>query len=339
MSAEKKPALESWDPARLLRGVSTHESKLSRGFMQSSPASWFPGLAAQWGALWYAYGIELRVTEVKPQLSVPRGLPFSFGALINDEPIGLYCDEGTARVIVETFSPDASPGASAVVLEYLVRRFFYTLSSSWSGPELGAVKFDPQTKARDVQSFGGIKVSFRLQQQVGTIWFSLGSSLVDLIDKLWRKQQASSENISSDLPSKLHLEIAQLGVPPSDLSQYVKPKTVIDLEVAISDTIIIRGNQKPLFAAQLLDIDGRFGFETLPGPAPSPIVPEGMTRIAIELGTLSIDPQNVQELLRPGSMYQTPLMLSDKVSLVINGENVAQAKLCSFEGRLAMAIL
>lgn len=339
MSAEKKPALEAWDPARLLRGVSAHEARLSRGFMQSSPASWFPGLSAQWGAIWYAYGVELRVSEVKPQLSVPRGLPFSFGALLNDEPVGLYCDESTARVIVETFAPDASPGASAVVLEYLVRRFFYTLSASWSGPELGAVKFDPQTKIRDAQSYGGIKVTFRLQQQVGTVWFALGPSLVDVIDKLWRKQQASSEAISLDLPSKLHLEIAQLGVPPSDLSQYVKPKTVIDLEVAISDTFVIRGNNKPLFPAQLLDIDGKFGFETLPGPAPSPIVPEGMTRIAIELGVIEIDPQNVQELMRSGSMYQTPIALSDRVSLVINGETVAQAKLCSFEGRLAMAIM
>ncbi len=330
-------SLDSWDPTKLLKGVSAHEVNLSRGFLRAQPGSWFPGMLAQWGALFYTFGVEAKVSEIKPVLSIPRGLPYAFGALMDDEPLGVFLDDDSARVILEVLTPESSPGASSVVLEYLVRRLLVTLGQSWSGPSLGNLVYDPDSKIRDAVLHGGIKLGIRVNQQTAIIWIALGPSLVAQFDKLWRKQEGSGAFYQGQ--QELRIEIAQLGVPPTEIPNYVKPKTVIDLEIPVNDTAIVRNGSKPLFAARLIDVDGNFGFEVLPGTPPTPVVPEGMTRIGIEILTTNLDGHVLAELQNGGAMFGTETPLDDKVSLVVGGERVARAKLCSFEGRFAVAVM
>lgn len=330
-------SLESWDPTKFLKGVSEHEVNLSRGFLKAQLGSWFPSMLSQWGALFYTFGIEVRISEIKTVLSIPRSLPYAFGALMDEEPLGIFLDEDSARVILDVFTPESSPGASSVMLEYLARRLLVTLGQSWSGPSLGSISYDPDSKIRDAVLHGGVKLGIRINQQTAFVWIALGPSLVARFDNLWKKQEGSGAFFQGE--QELRIEIAQLGVPPPEIPNYVKPKTVIDLEIPVNDTAIVRNNGKPLFAARLIDVDGTFGFEVLPGTPPTPIVPEGMTRIGIEILTTTIDGSVLGELQNGGTMFGTGIPLDDKVSLVVGGERVASAKLCSFEGRFAVAVL
>jgi hypothetical protein len=329
-------SLDSWDPSKFLKDVSAHEVNLSRGFLRAQPGSWFPGMMAHWGALFYTFGVEAKVVEVKPVIALPRGLPFAFGALMDKEPLGVFLDDDSARVIRDVLTPEASPTVGSVVLEYLVRRLLLTLGQCWSGPSLGKLTYDPDSKIRDAVIHGGVKLGMRINQQTIQVWFALGPSLVAQFDKLWRKQEGSGAVYQGN--QEIRVEIAQLGVPPSEIPNYVKPRTVVDLEIPVNDTVIVRNAGKPLFAAKLIDVEGSFGFEVIPGTPPTPVVPEGMTRVGIEILSFNIDGPVLSEL-QGGSMYSTGVPLDDKVSLVVGGERVARAKLCSFEGRFAIAVM
>lgn len=332
------PTLLPWEPLRLLKGLTAKEAGLSKGFLRSKPEQWFPGIAASWSPLTQSFAVECKVVEVLPLLKMPRGLPFAFGAKVDDAAIGFFIDDITTRQIISCCIQDASPQAGSVFIEYLVRRFFSTLASAWTGPSFKEAIFDSELNVREVSFAGVVKVGFRLQGQACSVWIGLSDELVKQFDSLWRKQVASSGAKHQSPISEIRLEIAQLGVPPASLSDYVKPKTVIDLEVPVSDTLIARGGGKSLFAAQLLDIEGMLGIEVLPGPTPNPIIPQGMTRIGIELGVIRLMPEAFTESVQPGCILETNIDLSDKVSLVINDESVAQGKLCIHEGRFALIV-
>ena len=138
------------------------------------------------------------------------------------------------------------------------------------------------------------------------------------------------------------LELAQLAVAPSMLAEYVKPGAIIDLEVALGDSLILRdgsgASAKAWLAARMLNVGGNLGFEVQPGPALLPPLPEGTTRLSIEFGSLQFEPGVIPEVSQVGAMWETSVRLGDKVRMSVNSERVAEATLCSYEGRFAVSV-
>lgn len=329
--------LVPWDTARYVRSVPSEEVALSRGFLRSAPQKWFPGVGAQWLPLAHTLGIELRLSEVKTVLAPPRGLAHGFGGTIDGEPMAIFLDEQSAKLITEASIPRSSPAASSVITEYFARRLLSSLASSWSGPESSVVRFDPHLKPYEMPCAGAIRLTLRVNDQLCTIWFALGSKFVSRLDNLWRRQMQSTARGDAS-SSELHVEVAQLGVPPSMLMDYVRSKTVIDLEIPLSDVVVIRQDGKALSAGKMCESNGMLVVEMLQGPAVSPIVPDGMTRLSIEMGTFTLPSSELAELGQPGAYIATGLQLSDKVQMVINNEKVADATLCVYEGRFAITV-
>ena len=225
------PSLLPWEPLRLLKGLTSKEASLSKGFLRSQPEQWFSGIAASWAPLIQSFSIDCKVIEVTPHLKMPRGLSFAFGASLDGEPVGFFLDDVSTKQIISCCVQDASPQAGSVFIEYLMRRLFSTLTSSWSGPSFTDATFDPDLNIREISFIGAVKIGFRLNNQQCSVWIGLSDVLVTQFDSLWRKQMAASGVKHQTPVSEIRLEIAQLGVPPASLSDYVKPKTVIDLAV------------------------------------------------------------------------------------------------------------
>lgn len=327
-----------WDPRRALRKVDSDEARLSRGFLRCRPERWFPGFPAHWLPLAHSLGIEFKVLEVKPVLGPPRGLKRGFFCSVDDEPLGIYLDDISSSVILETVVPGANSHAVDIVGEYLARRLLVSLESSWSGPESAVVRFETERDPLSVRTAGAVKFTVDVNGSHSVIWIVLGKMLVERLDGLWRRQIRSSAK-SGDGQMDLQAEVAQLAVPPAMLVEYLKAGTIIDLEIPLTDQVTLRLDGKPWLPARMCDIGGKFGIEVLPGPVTSSTVPEGSTRLSIVASQCVTDGLQIAEIAQMGAYWEMETPLSDVVAMVINRDRVAEAKLCSFEGRFALSVL
>lgn len=330
-------ALNSWDPQRLLRKLDPAEARYSRGFLRCRPEKWFPSFATQWLPLAHSLGVEIKVLEVKPVLSSPRTLRFGFAGAVDDEAVAMLMDEPSYEVLLEAMAPGAVPQSGPIVAEYMARRFLSSLALAWSGPEASVVRFDRQVNPLDVPAVGAVKFSFEINGSSATVWFLMGKLLIERLDGLWRRQVRSSAKAGGGAV-EVHLEIAQLAVPVSMLSDYTRPGSVIDLEVVSSDLVTLRHSGKGWLPGRLCALNGALGFEVISGPVASPVLPDGTTRLSIELTSVKFDPALLSEMAQVGAIWDTGVRLSDKVMLTINGDRVADATLCLFEGRFAISV-
>ncbi len=336
-TADEGVALTPWDASRFVRSVEAREMRYSRGFLRCRPERWLPGFPTHWLPLAHSLGVEFKSVEVKPLLALPSSLDHAFGGVVDGEPIGVYTDGASARTLLNAFVPGALPGGAEIVLEYLARRLLASLAMSWSGPESSVVQFEAQSLPRQTDVAGVIRFSFTVNGEQAQVYLALGKSVVERLDGLWRRQVQSTAK-PADAGNQLSIELAQLAVPPTMLVEYLKSGTVVDLEVPSSDAVTLRLGAKPWQAGRLCSIEGKIGFEVMPGPVSSPILPDGTTRLSIQFGTLPVDPGLLAELSQPGALYTSSIPLSDVVQLIINGEKVGTASLCCYQGRYAITV-
>ncbi|MCB0338812.1 MAG: FliM/FliN family flagellar motor switch protein [Bdellovibrionales bacterium] len=329
--------LAAWEPFRYLRQVDDTHAKFSRGFLRCRPEKWFPGFAAQWLPLAHSFGVEIKIIDVHPLLSAPRGLEIGFAGKIDGEPMAILLDHSSARILAETFIPGCGDDIRQVLLEYLARRCLGSLSLSWSGPESSRVEFDGTLDPFSVREVGAVKLGVLANGSSCTVWIVLGSHAVERLDGLWRRQVRSTSRPSGE-STDVAIEIAEIAVPPADLVNYMRSGTVIDLEVPVSDTCIVLSDGKPWLTARLCNVEGNLGFEVQAGSAELRPVADGTTKLSVELGRLTFDVVQLSEMAQVGSIFNTHSPLSSEVSLVVNREKVASATLCVFEGRLAVSV-
>lgn len=336
-STDEGMALTPWEPGRYLRALDPKEVRYSRGFLRCRPERWFPGFPTHWLPLAHSLGIEIKATEVRPLLALPSGLDVAFGGTVDGEPIGVFMDSGSSRVLTSALVPGSLPSGSDIVLEYLARRLLASLAMSWSGPESSVVQFEVNAVPKPLDIAGAVKFTGLVNGTSCAVWLALGKSLVERLDGLWRRQVLSTAK-PVEGGGVVGIELSQLAVPPTMLVEYLKSGTVIDLEVPIGDAVTLRLGGKAWQSGRLCNVDGKFGFETLAGPVPSPILPDGTTRLAIQFGSVTLEPAAVAEMSQPGALWVTPLALGDSVQLIINAEKVGTAALCCYQGRFAITV-
>jgi len=331
-----------WDPERFVREVEPRAVELSRGFLRCRPEAWFPGFAAQWMSLAHSLGLEAKLVAVNTRLEAPKEFEVFFGALVDDEPIIIQSTRDSCQALVDCICPSLYGVASTVapatiMLEYMARRFVASLALAWTGPQQSVVRFDAGLRIEDVPAQGAIEMVFQLNGRECSVWISIGPRLVAQFDGLWRRQLMSTSAAAAE-PTEIFIEAAQLAVPPSMLVEYTRSGTIVDLEVPLSDSVVLKQGGRPWMAAKLCSVNGQLAFETLAGTPPAPALPEGTTRLSLQFGGLTVDPRTIAELSQAGAIIKTEIELSDQVAMVINGEVVAEATLCVYEGRLAISV-
>ncbi len=338
MNTQNDLDLTEWQPEQLLIKTSANEARLSRGFLRSSPEKWFPGFAMQWLPLIYSCGKEIKLRSVKPLPAAPADLEVGFVGSIDAEPIALLASQASGKVLFEAFCPEALANQSySILLEYLARRLLKSLAISWSGPESSVVVFEGELGRQRLNTAGAVMLEFSVDNNPCQVWLLLGPVLVDKLDGLWRRQLRSSARQTTG-KNVISLEIAQLAVPPSLLADYLKPQAVIDLETVVTDKVTVRVDGKASHLMRLRNVEGKFGFEGIDDVLPNPIMPEGTTRIGIEVARFVLDPNQLAEISQTASIFESEIKLSKRVNLVINNEKVGQADLMVYEGRFAMRV-
>ena len=332
-------SLNRWDPYQQLSQLTRAEVDYSRGFLRCAPQQWFPGLAAQWLPLSHALVVELRVQEVKCLLKIPAELSpqIAYQGSIDEENVALMMDDHAMRVILNAASPDGLDVAHSIVLEYLVRRILTSLALSFSASEPSIFKFEKLVDPATVEGAGLVRVSVQINNENCAVWFSLGPRMVERMDGLWRRHLLSRSR-GGEGEGEYLVELAQLGVPPAQVAQYVRSGAVIDLEVPLSDRVVLRRRDGGAFPARIAGVGDELTVELQPGSAPLPAVGAGMTRVSVCFGRLSMSAADFTELQQPGAISTTGIALSDNLQMVINGERVADVLLGIYQGRFAVQV-
>lgn len=336
-SQEQNSAIVPWDYRRYAKVVEPDVARLSRGFLRCRPEKWFPGFATQWLPLVHSLGAEVRIVEVKPTLSVPGGLERGFTGSVDDEPLSIFIEDPSAHSLLEAVTPGVLPSASGVVLEYLARRFLASLALSWTGPSQSVVRYEPEIEPTTVREAGAIKLTFSINGATCTVWVGLGPGVVERFDGLWRRQVRSATK-SSGGQTILRAELAQLAVPPSMLGDYTRSGAVIDLEMPVGDQLIVRADNRPLFLSRICAVHDNLALECVPGTVAAPLIPDGSTRLAVEFAGVPVEAAILAEVAQFGAVFDTGVPLSNEVRLMVNGEPVAKALLCTYEGRFALSV-
>lgn len=334
---EENSVAVPWDPVRYLKNCDVDEVAFSRGFLRSRPERWFPGFSTGWLPLAHSLGVEVQLIEVKPVLIAPHSLEYSYGARVDGEPIGICFDEESARVMAESVAPGCQSEPRSLVLEYMARRFVSTAALSWSGAESSIVTFDSALDPLEHAQTGAVKLTVMVNNSYCTVWTILSRAIVDRLDGLWRRQVHAQVRNEPE-QGLVQVEVAQLHVPPTMVLEYVRPGAVIDLEIPVTDQVSLRLDGKLWMPARLGIADGNFVVEGISGPPIQLQSPEGSTRISVELGTLKFDGRMIAEFSQQGASYQSMIAPSNRVSLVVQDEQIAEGTLCVFERRFAVVI-
>ena len=329
--------VQFWEPHRSLRRVHPSDARFSRGFLRCRPEKWFPGFAAHWLPVLHALGVEAKISEIRPVLASPPVSDGAFVGTVAGEQMVVAMEGEHADSLSDEVVPGAGAQAANIVLEYCMRRLVASLGLSWSGPEATTVTFSRGADVSSVPVVGSIRVSYTLNTLPLTLWVGLGPRLAETLDGLWRRQvQLLSKTTAA--PAMVRLEVAQLGVPPQMLSEYLTKGTVIDLEVKASESITIKVGTKPWMPARLVDVGGKLGCEMTPGALTVPQIAEGATQLSVEFGSFEVEASELAELSQGGAILTTSLPVSGMVNLIINQEKVAEARLCVYEGRFAIEV-
>lgn len=331
--------VEIWDPRRTLRSVSPLEARFSSGFLRCHPEKWFPGFSSRWAPMLSSIGCDLRVGEIKPTLVLPDSQTICFQVLIGGEPAVIALDQQSARAIAQEIAPIGERSrTSTALLEYLVQRFVACLGLCQTGMDLATVKFCGRCVPTEVEISASVRFSLSVNSSPVVILIGLGLRAIEAMDGLWRRQIHSSNRTQLGA-GLLRVELAQLGVPPQMLSEYLSKGTIIDLEVPVSDSVTLRLGHKPFMPARLVIVDGVLGCQVIQGSLSSLAVPEGTSRLSIEIGSLSVDAARLTELGQVGSVLMLDSAPGQTVSLVINQERVGEARLCAYQGRFAVEVV
>lgn len=339
IASETTGDVDSFDWRRVLRSMTLLEARFANGFLRCHPEKWFPGVGTRWSPILSALGSDLRVGEIKPTLVLPDAQSLCFRGIFGGEPGIVAIDSNSARIIAQEIAPGVTkPNEMHVVLEYVVQRFLAIVGMCQAGTDVAAVEVDGRCSSSDAKLVGSIKISFSLNSSPVSVLIGVGEKVAEMMDGLWRRQLHSAARMAHQ-PGTLRVEVAQLGVPPQMLSEYLSKGTVIDLEVPVSDAVTLRVGHKAFMPARLVEVEGRLGCQVIQGSLTNLAVPDGTSRLSIELASMAADAALLTELGQVGSVLVLDMAPGQQVSIVINQEKVADAKLCVYQGRFAVEVL
>lgn len=329
--------LVPWEPRGLLRRVSRRDVELSRGFLRSKPERWVPNLVLQWLPLIHSVNAEIRVVEVRPLASAPSVPSSGVMVALGEHYMAVVADSQSRTCFIDAIVPDSGPKAGNLVLEYLARRLAGSLAISWVGHDPSRVQVFGGGDVEAQEYGGAVKIATLVNGRQATVWLLLSVSLVDELDRLWRLQLHST-NRTFVSPKTVSLEIAQLAVPSSALPEYLRSGQAVDLDVVMSDNMILRLDETTCMSARLCEVESQLCCEIVSSNPIVPVFPEGFERFSVILGTVNCEPPLLAELVQSGAILDTSIPLGDKVELWVNGRREGYGALRSYMGRFAVEV-
>lgn len=340
---DQSAALQMWDPEARLAEAPLNELRFGLGFLRARPQRWFESFGSDWFPLFHGLGAEITVTGIETGFVFPEELDRVTPIEIDGEVGVIGFDRRSEELVCATVAPGLPELASDIVMEYIERRLISTLTRNWSGPEKLECFYIPPEKTEAAEVVGVICLKVLINDQPVSVWFGIGPRAVERLDAMWRDEivRIRREQLG-EIDDALHIvnvEIAELAVPPAMLIDYMRGGTVIDLGLPSSSSVTLRVGERVLARGALCRFNGRFAVKVTELHVPASEVPEATTRVQISIAEVELDSVALLEISQVGAYLPTAAALTDSVSMLISGENVAEARLGELNGRFAINVL
>lgn len=328
-----------WLPGEVLLPVKPNQARFANGFLKCQPQGFFPGLALHWDPIFHSFNIQVEVKGITPSLAV--SLParmHGYAARIGDERIGLFVEQDLAARLVDAIVPDTERGTEEVVIEYLARRLFRSLSDSWSGQRRELPRFEGPVSIREIDGIAAVDVVLAVNKVPGKFTVILGTEMAIMLDKIWRKLSSVGSRLVEIPDGGVAVEIAQLAIPPVMLADYVRPGAIIDLAISVTDSVILRSAGAPWCRARLMKEGQSFAVEIVETAVTNPHLPDGASRLSFEIGQFRISGEQADNGIQLGTILSTGIRASDRINIVFAGQLVGAGLLKIYGNRLALVV-
>ena len=328
-----------WVPEESIRELDIGTVRFSRGFLRADPAYWFPELASHWQPIFHSLGLTAHLVSVQAGLDFPDNLDRVIPLELSGEPAVLGMDEASAECFAQNIVPEAQGASREAILEYLERRLASSLSESWRGGAPFEIFYSPEGTKEAIEVTGNVSLTLELGGQPATLCIGLGTSATELLDQSWKENLEREESQLTDTLERVHILLSELAVPPVDLIDYIRSGTVIDLEVSDSTEVLLMRKGEIWRFGRLCQFNKRFAVEIVEeGPGRAQI-PSDTTQVQVILASVEVEQQAFAEYEQDGAVLLTGTPVSNRATLMIGGEHVAEAVVGELKGSYALSIL
>ena len=330
-----------WSPSGIINEAEFNQIRLSRGLLQIDSSQLFPQLKSFWSILFRELKQEPEFIRAVPSLDFPDGLSRVVPFQVDNELVVIGMDDKTCSLIGSVISDYNESNWIDIVLEYFERRLVATLGKTWVTKEPVKFIYLGAKVSETVEVVGSICLSFGLGGEEGHIWFGMGPAVTDRVDLYWKEKLNESDQSTAQLSDRVEfsVQIGELLVPHSHVTDYLRPGTVIDIEQKNSSSVRILKNNEFFALGTLYSFNGRFAVRIDSFEHDLSNADTWTTRIGIELCSNSITSNQLGQYRQKGAFMLTGTQLDEGVYLKIAGEDSAYGRLGLFEDNLVVTII
>ncbi|MCX7952718.1 MAG: hypothetical protein N2654_03685 [Deltaproteobacteria bacterium] len=280
--------------------------------------------------LFECFGLKLETITYKVGLNgqPPKGLTKYF-----------HCC-GINAVVIPDSSKDVLEGLflgtktylSDIFVEYLIRRFVYYLSLSSSKVFSGS-----RFLGRNPSKGSELPVNVTVNCQISGKSFSFHILLsrefaLRLVDEEQGENKDTKDNVT-----RFPVYLCFLLIPVTDLEEYLKPDTVIDLEIPVTSKAYLRLKNNEAVIGTLVNVDGYWGFR--PSSKEAFLfsnTQHGKAMVFIEI--FSIDSASISKDLNLGRVLVSDKKVSPQVDIYVGSSRAKTGKIYFYEQNLALVV-
>ena len=332
-----------WSPGHELKELGHNEVRFGRGFLLACPDVLFKEIVSYWVPLFHVLNTRVEFVSCSMSLDFPDSLERIVPVDFNGEIGVIGTTSESQEIISSVVVPEAGTLASDVVFEYIERRLVATLPKSWGrSAQVFQASYLSDELADSIEVVGAINLELRVNELPVQLWFGVGPRMTEWLDSDWRNRvirtQPNPFGMSDDESVILSIELSDLAVPPGLVIDYMKSGAVIDLDVPVSDSVLLKRAGRLWAKGRLCIFGGRFAVEIVDLSCKEEAFPLGKTRLAVELGQVELDRDGLSEHAQRGAVLLTKLAVSSEAFLVISGERVALGDIGQYDGRFVVTV-
>lgn len=344
IAASDQGSLSVWDPSVMLNHVPLGEARYSKGFLAADPLIWVPDLLDHWRPLFHSLGLMVEFHDVERGFNLPNDLVYCAQIDIDDENALIGLNESSGSCLAEALVPGVTLPLRRVLLDYLMRRISATIQRSWSLSDSVHISYMAGREVNPEEFSAAIQLYFSVDGKECSVCFGVGSQILGSLDAYARKALLKSkigdaESVVSDRIHTVSFYIAELSVPPAMLIDYMRSGTLIDLQVPASDKVFLAVDGEVWGAGELCLCNNSFAvrMDRLLSATDEP--PEGTTTVRVEIAEVELDEESLIEHGQKGAILTSGFAANGHASLIIGGEEVAEALIGVLGSNFALSVL
>lgn len=337
MNESEEVSLSLWKPEAYIEKISTSSVDFSGALSFRFDPNQFESLISE--ILYFFENFNVKLGGFKYDISLDLHPPSGISKYFFCKGLNAVIIPDASVKVLESIFLAADCSLRDTFCEYLIRKFVYLLSQS-TNPVLKESQFSYRSRQSATNFPVAVSLELLLNSSKFVVYVLLSK---ELVNELMCKGSSSSiegapKNDSRQLKAvERPVYLCFLMVPLKELEEYLKPDTVIDLELPVTSKGYLKTGDNSAVIGSLLNADGFWAFKpssdqsfTMAHNVP------GKALFFVELFTVSSE--DFEGELKSGKIFLSKQRISPNVSIQVGSRKVATGKIYFYDQKLVLVI-